>query len=229
MTRGPGPREVGRAVDGEDLAAPDGLELAPERRPRRPLPLGDGLARGGTRTASGRASRDRPRAPRPTSSGSKPRPPGRGGPSRRPAGPARGPSGRPRTAGRATRVRRPGPAAWPRSRRLARRVSSFRSRSRRSATTSIGRVLGIGHRADGRDRVEDPLDRRRLERDHGHVGIDRPGDLVHLAIARPRRPRTAPGSGSDPARRLRAPPRRARRATTRRGPPRRRGGRSRAT
>jgi hypothetical protein len=37
-----------------------------------------------------------------------------------------------------------------------------------------GRVLRVGHRADGRDRVQDPLDARRLERDDGRVHLERP-------------------------------------------------------
>jgi hypothetical protein len=45
------------------------------------------------------------------------------------------------------------------------------------------RVLDLGHRPDGRDRVKDALEGRRLERDDGDVGIDPTRDLVHLAIA----------------------------------------------
>ena len=44
-------------------------------------------------------------------------------------------------------------------------------------------VLRVGHRADGRDRVEDALDRRRFERHDRDVGIDRARDIVHLAVA----------------------------------------------
>ena len=44
-------------------------------------------------------------------------------------------------------------------------------------------VLGLGHGADRRDRVEDALDRGRLQRDHRDVGVDRAGHLVDLAIA----------------------------------------------
>jgi hypothetical protein len=46
-----------------------------------------------------------------------------------------------------------------------------------------GVVLDLGHRADRGDRVEDPLDRRRLERDHGDRGVDRTNDLVDLPVA----------------------------------------------
>ena len=45
------------------------------------------------------------------------------------------------------------------------------------------RVLRFRHRADGGDRVEDPLDRVRLEGDDRDVRIDGAGDLVDLAVA----------------------------------------------
>ena len=45
------------------------------------------------------------------------------------------------------------------------------------------RVLGLGHGADRADRVEDALDRGRLEGHDGDVGVDRPGDVVDLAVA----------------------------------------------
>ena len=93
------------------------------------------------------------------------------------------PVARPRTAGRATRDRRPGAAGArlaPRLRPAARRADS-RSRS---ALDQVDRlVLGLGHRADRRDRVEDALDRGRLEGDDRDVGVDRAGDLVDLAVA----------------------------------------------
>ena len=44
-------------------------------------------------------------------------------------------------------------------------------------------ILDLGHRPDRGDRVEDPLDRGRLERDDRDLGIDPAGDLVHLAVA----------------------------------------------
>ena len=44
-------------------------------------------------------------------------------------------------------------------------------------------VLDLGHGADRGDRVEDPFDRRGLERDDGDRGVDRPDDLVDLAVA----------------------------------------------
>ena len=71
----------------------------------------------------------------------------------------------------------------PRSRRSARCVSSVLSRSRRLGDHVDRGVLGVGHRADRRDRVEDALDRRRLERHDADVGVDRPGHLVDLAVA----------------------------------------------
>ena len=44
-------------------------------------------------------------------------------------------------------------------------------------------VLHLRHRADRRDRVQDPLDRGRLERDDADGGVDRPDNLVDLAVA----------------------------------------------
>ena len=44
-------------------------------------------------------------------------------------------------------------------------------------------VLGLGHRTDRRDRVEDALDRRRLEADHGRVRIELPDRVGDLAVA----------------------------------------------
>ena len=44
-------------------------------------------------------------------------------------------------------------------------------------------VLGLGHRADRGDRVEDALDGGGLERDHRDVCVDGAGDLVDLAVA----------------------------------------------
>src|SRR6266566_3658639 len=46
-----------------------------------------------------------------------------------------------------------------------------------------GRIFGVGHRADGRDRIEDALERGRLEGDDGDLGVDRASDLVDLPIA----------------------------------------------
>ena len=44
-------------------------------------------------------------------------------------------------------------------------------------------VLHLGHRADRRDRMEDPLERGGLERDDRDIRVDATSDLVHLAIA----------------------------------------------
>ena len=63
--------------------------------------------------------------------------------------------------------------------RASRRSATFCStapRRSRSALDDIDRgVLDLGHRADRRDRVEDPLDRGGLERDDRDVGVDRAG------------------------------------------------------
>ena len=79
--------------------------------------------------------------------------------------------------------------ANPWSRRPTTISSTAWSRSRRPSTTSTRRVLGLGHRAHRLDRVEDPLDRGRLEADDRHVPVEPPGDLVDLAVA----------DGADPA------------------------------
>ena len=71
---------------------------------------------------------------------------------------------------------------WPRSRRSA-TVRLERAEPLPEVGDDVDRsVLRVGHRPDGRDRVEDPLDRGRLERDDADVGVDRPGDLVDLAV-----------------------------------------------
>ena len=44
-------------------------------------------------------------------------------------------------------------------------------------------VLGVGHRPDRRDRVEDALDRARLEADHADLGVDPADGLADLAVA----------------------------------------------
>ena len=101
---------------------------APIRRRSRP---------GGTRTASGRASPDRPRRRPPRSSRATSRRRSRAGPSRRRGGSAPAPSGRRRTADRAIRGRRRGPLAGRSSRRAATRCSTAPSRSRSDSTRSI--------------------------------------------------------------------------------------------
>ena len=90
---------------------------------------------------------------------------------------------RPRRAGRATRGRRPAAIAGRRRaapRRAARSPRAARAATRRgrSALSSASVIA-----PDRRDRVEDPLDRRRLERHDRDVGVDRPRDLVDLAVA----------------------------------------------
>jgi hypothetical protein len=62
-------------------------------------------------------------------------------------------------------------------------VSTIPSRVRRTLDELDGGVLGVGHRPDGRDRVQDALDRGRLEGHDGDRGIDLAGDLVDLAVA----------------------------------------------
>ena len=137
MTRGPGREKSAGAVDREHAALSTARSVVPALGPRRPRPLGDRPRQRRTRRASGRGSRGRPRGRASQVVSTAPaallRP---AAPSRRRAGPARGPSGRPRTAGRATRSPRPGAG---RSRgRGGRRRSPRRpcSRSRRPSTTS---------------------------------------------------------------------------------------------
>ena len=181
-----GPAEVGRAVEREDLAA---------RGPRRSSPNHGRSARPRAHSSTVSASveaarhqhqhlrvdvaRPRPRSSRPTA---RHRRPSRSQPpARRTCSGTQWPDGERRVepleaddarrrAGRRRAARDTRPRRAPR-------------RSRRRLDQVDGGVLGLGHRADRRDRVEDALDRRRLERDDRDVGVDRAGDLVDLAVA----------------------------------------------
>ena len=169
-----GPAEVGRSVEREDAArggrrpgprSPAAAASAPRRRPSRP---------GGSRTASAAASRGRPRRPRPTSSGrdgSPSAPSSSQPPARRICSGTQWPdaNGGSSHSSPTTRGDRP-----PASRR-AWTFSSTAPEPLAEALDEVDRgVLRLGHRADRRDRVEDPLDRGRLERDDRDVGVDRP-------------------------------------------------------
>ena len=78
-----------------------------------------------------------------------------------------------RTGGLAARRAAPGHA----------RLDLAADRSRRSATTSTAASSASVIAPTVEIVLKIPSIDGRLERDHGHVGIDRPGDLVHLAIA----------------------------------------------
>ena len=107
MTRGPGRENSPDPSTANTRPSCDRAQLRPAVGPRRARPLGDRRRRARTRRASARGSPGRPRASAAHVVSTRPaallR---RAAPSRRRAAPAPGPSGRRRTAGRATRSRR---------------------------------------------------------------------------------------------------------------------------
>ena len=96
----------------------------------------------------------------------------------------------------------------PSRRRSRTRFSSAARRSRRSSTRPTASSSAEVIRADRGDGVEDAFERRRLEADHRHLGVHAPAPPRSPGGTRPRRPRTAPGSGSGPGAPPRARPRR---------------------
>ena len=170
-----GPAEVGRAVEREDLAAPDGGQVLVAGRPSASAPTRrrvsarwkpHGISRSISGSTSATASQvvwTRRLAVRAEQL------------------PAAGPPdllGHP-VAGRERRVE---PLEADDARRPAARLAPGldllldRAEPLAQALDEVDRVvLRLGHRADRRDRVEDPLDRGRLERDDRDVGVDRAG------------------------------------------------------
>ena len=84
----------------------------------------------------------------------------------------------------------------PLSRRSSTRFSIARQALAQQLDQADRLVLRLGHRADGRDRVEDALDGRRLEADDRSSSVEPAHGLGHLAVADRADRRTAPGSGS---------------------------------
>ena len=183
MTRGPGRENSPDPSTANTRPSWTARSSAQPVGPRRPRPLGDRL---GEPEPAGHQHEDLrvdlarapPRSSRPTG-----RPPGRAAPSRRRGAPARGPSGRRANGGSSHSIAATRGGTNPWSRRPTTISSTACSRSRRPSTTSTAASSASVIAPDGLDRVEDPLDRDRLEADHRDVAVEPAGDLVDLAIA----------------------------------------------
>ncbi len=176
----PGPREVRCGVEREDIAAAHRAQVVEEVGLGRRRPLDGGSRRCRSRTASASAGRGRRRGRAPTSSRPTARRPGRAAPSRPPDEPARAPSGRQQRVARAIRGRRR-VAAHAGQPALEDAVLDRAQPLAQQLEQPDRLVLGVGHRADRGNRVEDALDRARLETDQRCVRADlaQPGrDLV---------------------------------------------------
>ena len=171
-----GPAEVRRPVDGEDLRR-DGRPAGPRYhgglgvRAHSRTVSGRWNPHGMRKSISGRPRRRRPRSSRPALSPSAPEQV----PAARPPDLLGHPVARRRTAGRATRAPTTRGARGPASRRVC-DPRLDRAEPLAQRPDELHRlVLGLGHRPDRGDRVEDALDRRGLERDDRDVGVDRAG------------------------------------------------------
>ena len=177
------PAEVGRAVEREDLAAPDGGQVLVARRAPASAPTRPASRPGGTRTASAGASRVHLADGIPASSGrdrSPSAPSSSQPPARRTCSGTQWPDANGGSShSRADDAGRPAARIAP---RLDLAVDRAQPLAERLDEVDRG-VLRLGHRADRGDRVEDALDRRRLEGHDGDVGVDRPRDVVDLAVA----------------------------------------------